>query len=280
MVAERPVPVNMWSPRSENREVPSSLVTLVWFPPHAVLEPHVHDRPTFAVILDGGFDLWLTGPAGRERRIACPVGTVLTQPAGEKHANYIAPEGAHGVVLQPNAASGGLPPRCLTMLDRVNHFRDGPIAIAARRVAREFGTPDELTPLTIEGLVLEILAGAARLEEEVGLRQGDLPKWLILATDLVHSRFRENLRIGEIAQAADVHAAHLAAVFRRVHRMPLGNYIRRLRVDWAAEQLATTDLPISAVAAKAGFADQAHLTRWFRRVTGATPAAYRRARRS
>lgn len=35
--------------------------------------------------------------------------------------------------------------------------------------------------------------------------------------------------------------------------------------------------PPAAVAAVVGFADQAHLTRWFRRTYGITPAAYQRA---
>jgi AraC family transcriptional regulator len=239
----------------------------------------VHDRATFAVILEGGFDLTLaTGGVG-DRTIACPAGTVLTQPAGERHANHIASEGAQGVVLQPDTATGALPARCLALLDRINHFRDGPIAAAARGLARELAAPDDVTPLAIEGLVLEILAEAARLDQRIGLRHRELQKWLIRATELVHTRFREHLRIDEIADAAGVHPAHLAAVFRRVHRMPLGSYVRRLRVDWAADRLIGTSMPISAIAAEAGFADQAHLTRWFRRVTGVTPAAYRLARR-
>ena len=279
MSALRPVPVNMWSSRSEHCEVPASQVTLVCFPPHAVLAPHTHDRPTLAIILDGSFDLRLGGPARRKRTLECPVGTILTQPAAERHANYIAASGARGVVLQPNTASDWLPSACAAMLDRVNHFRDGPIETAARHLAHEFMAPDALTPITIESLVLEILADAAGLERETGFRQGDLPRWLILATDLVHSRFRENLRIADIARAADIHPTHLAAVFRRVHRLPLGNYIRLLRVEWATGQLLATDAPISGIAASAGFADQAHLTRWFRRVTGTTPAAYRRERR-
>ena len=45
------------------------------------------------------------------------------------------------------------------------------------------------------------------------------------------------------------------------------------------DRLIGTSMPISAIAAEAGFADQAHLTRWFRRVMGVTPAAYRLARR-
>ncbi|MGH7699154.1 MAG: helix-turn-helix domain-containing protein [Gemmatimonadales bacterium] len=44
--------------------------------------------------------------------------------------------------------------------------------------------------------------------------------------------------------------------------------------------MVQTDERISAIAAEAGFADQAHLTRSFKRVTGSTPAAYRRSRAS
>lgn len=276
MLRESAVPVSQWSPRFRAREVPRCLVTHVWFPPGVVLAPHVHDRPTFAVILEGGFDLTLAMGIG-DRTLACPAGTVLTQPAGERHANHIAPDGARGVVLQFDTANDALPARCLALLDRINHFRDGPIAAAAWSLARELAAPDDVTPLAIEGLVLEILAEAARLDQRIGRPHGKLPTWLIRSTELVHARFREHLRIDEIAHAAGVHPAHLAAVFRRVHRMPLGSYVRRLRVDWAADRLIGTNNPISAIAAEAGFADQAHLTRLFRRVTGVTPAAYRRA---
>ncbi len=275
------VPVSKWSPRFQAREVPRCTVTHVWFPPGVTLETHEHDRSTFAVILAGGFDLALQSASVGSRTFACPAGTILTQPAGARHANHIASTGAQGVVLQPDTLAGALPERCRAMLDRISFFRDGPIAAAARSLARELAAPDDdLTALAIEGLVLEILAEAARLDLEIGIHQTQAPTWLTAATDLVHARFRENLRIDEIAGAAGVHAAHLAAVFRRVHRIPIGNYMRRLRVDWAADRLIGSDLPISVIAAEAGFADQAHLTRWFRRMMGATPAAYRRERRT
>ncbi|MGH9823856.1 MAG: helix-turn-helix domain-containing protein, partial [Blastocatellia bacterium] len=34
---------------------------------------------------------------------------------------------------------------------------------------------------------------------------------------------------------------------------------------------------LSTVAAETGFADQAHMCRWIRRITGATPGAWRRS---
>ncbi|HUF65431.1 MAG TPA: AraC family transcriptional regulator [Gemmatimonadaceae bacterium] len=276
-MSDYPVPVSMGSPRFATQSVRGCAVTFVWFPPGAVLEPHVHDRPTLAVILTGGFDLVFANPVFGRTRLECPSGTILTQPAGEKHTNLIGAAGAQGVVLEPDAAAGILPEQCLVPLDSVNHFRDGPIACAARRVALEMAAPDDLTPLAVEGLVLDMLAHAGRLHED-GFAFKEPPAWLRVATETVHERFRESLRIEEIAGVAGVHPAHFACVFRRAHRMPLADYMRRLRVDWAAEQLIVTRRPISWIAAEAGFADQAHLTRWFGRMMGATPAAYRQTR--
>lgn len=270
----------MGSPRFETHEARSALVTHVWFPPGTVLEPHVHDRSTFAVILSGGFDLAFTNPSIRRSRFACPSGTVLTQPAGEKHVNYICDRGAGGVVVQPHAAADALPKRCVRLLDRVTAFRDGPIADAARTLAREMEFADDMTPLVVESLVLEMLARAARLDAHLGLDTARPPAWLLRAVEFAHEHFRRSVRIGDVADAAGVHPAHLAAVFRRVHHVPLGVYLRRLRVDWAAEQLLRTDMPVAVIAAEAGFADQAHLTRAFKRVTGSTPAAYRKSRRT
>jgi AraC family transcriptional regulator len=55
----------------------------------------------------------------------------------------------------------------------------------------------------------------------------------------------------------------------------VGEYLRRLRLDWAASQLAATETPLALLAAEAGFADQSHFTRAFKRHAGLTPARYR-----
>jgi AraC family transcriptional regulator len=44
----------------------------------------------------------------------------------------------------------------------------------------------------------------------------------------------------------------------------------------AAAQIAQTDVPIARIAVDAGFADQSHFTRMFKRYVGTTPARYRR----
>ena len=54
---------------------------------------------------------------------------------------------------------------------------------------------------------------------------------------------------------------------------------RGLRVDWAANRLATTDEPIAQIADRAGFNDQSHLTRSMRARLGATPLEWRQSAR-
>jgi AraC family transcriptional regulator len=68
----------------------------------------------------------------------------------------------------------------------------------------------------------------------------------------------------------------LAREFRACHGMSVGEYGRRVRLSWAATELVSGDRSLAEVAAEAGFADQSHFTRLFKRHVGTTPARYRR----
>jgi AraC family transcriptional regulator len=72
-----------------------------------------------------------------------------------------------------------------------------------------------------------------------------------------------------------VHPCHLAHTFRSHYGESIGSYIRKLRITWAIGQLGGEEQSISQIAANAGFCDQAHFTREFRKQVGVTPAAYR-----
>lgn len=272
------VPVTMGSPRSLTADLERFSCTHAWFPPHAALQPHIHDRATFGVILGGSFDLTFTNGAMRRRAFECLAGTVFTEPAGETHGNRIAGKGASVLVIQidPDSIHPTLEPLRRCLLDRVNHFRSERIALRARRLARELSQSDPLRDLAAESLALEMLADAAR-QDLRWKRSGAWPDWLDRAVDYVRANFREPLRIADVAEVAGVHPSHLASVFSKTHQVNLGTFIRRLRLEWAADQLADSRDPISMIAHSAGFSDQSHLTRAFKAVYGRTPAAFRRA---
>ncbi len=146
------------------------------------------------------------------------------------------------------------------------------------RLYEEFRQPDELSPLAIEGLMLELLAECSRQASRTRDRQP--PRWLLTVGELVRARFCEPLTLGTVAEAVGVHPAHLARVFRRFHGCTLGDHVRRLRVEFARRRLATSDAPLADIAMAAGFSDQSHFSNTFRRHTGLSPAAFRRSARA
>jgi AraC family transcriptional regulator len=134
---------------------------------------------------------------------------------------------------------------------------------------------DELSPLAIEGLTLELLAESSRQASRTQDRQP--PRWLLRVSDLVQARFHEPLTLGAIAESVGVHPAHLARVFRRFYGCTLGDYVRKLRVEFACHRLTTSDTPLADIALAAGFSDQSHFSNTFKRHTGMPPAVFRKS---
>lgn len=272
----RNVPISMGSPRFTTMEAGPFLLTRALFSAHDVLSPHIHGRATFAVMLRGSFDVNFLNPAVKRRELDCPAGTILTEPACETHLNHIGSKGAEVMVIQVDLSSPDefIEPFRPLLDEEINHFRHSAISLNARRLARELSQPDHLSELSAEALALDMLVLAARLKATDSTCR---PAWLPRAVDYIRAHFREGLKIAEVAQATGVHPSHLATVFREHHGIPIGEFARRLRLEWAADRLEHTEESISSIAYAAGFSDQTHLTRAFKQYTGATPGAFRRS---
>jgi AraC family transcriptional regulator len=273
-MGRRNVPVTMGSPSFRTLATSGCTVTDAWFPPGTVLEPHTHDRTIFAVMLDGSFD-----SAIAHRRLECTPATVWTEPREERHANYIGRAGAHVLVVQPDPARVDLFASFATLTDEVRLLRHAGIAADARRVFAEMDVDDSLTPLAIDSLVLTMMTAATRSGCKTGYRRA-LPPWLARAQAMLHAGFREGVHLAEVATAVGVQPSHLAHSFRRHFRTTVGAYVRSLRLDWALEQVARSEMSLAEVAVAAGYSDQSHLTRECSRMRGVSPGEYRRQRRS
>jgi AraC family transcriptional regulator len=101
------------------------------------------------------------------------------------------------------------------------------------------------------------------------------PRWLRQAKDMLHDQFSENLTLEAIAEAVRVHPVYLARAWRKYFHCTVGQYLRQLRIESACREIALSDTPLAEVAAAAGFYDQSHFSRTFKRITGLTPAEYR-----
>ena len=264
-----PTPVSLGSPRFHSVECGAFLLTDAHFPPNEVLHKHFHDRAVVGVTLRGDWDSVLGGT-----RLANTPGILHVEPAGDSHVNHFSGTGARVVLLQPNDKYEAMLRPFRAMLSTALQVKVGTNGIRiAERLQRELFDGDDLSPLAIEGLATELLVFASRAARA---RPASAPAWLLRTVERLHERFLDRPSLSELSEAAGVTPAHFCREFRRIYGVGVAEYVRRLRLDWAAQCLRREHDAVAAIAAAAGFSDQSHFTRRFRRHFGVTPAAFRR----
>lgn len=235
-----------------------------------VVPVHAHASPFFCVPLRGSF----VEQVDRSHRVLRPRAAFF-HPPGHDHA-----ETFETAARLFNIQLGDAWLRQLTAYDTV--LPDHHVALPDGRLPRlGLELHDEYRAggdrLIVEGLLLAMIGEVARFRGSA--RERVQPLWLRAVVACINESFPAVPSIAHLTRIAGVHPAHLARTFRNVHGCTIGEYARGLRITRARELLSGTDLSLSRIAHRCGFADQSHFGRVFRRVVGVTPAAYRRGSR-
>jgi AraC-like DNA-binding protein len=123
----------------------------------------------------------------------------------------------------------------------------------------------------------------AQMRFEGAERQGPSQALLAWQMRLVESYIEEHIDqqilVSNLSGLVDLSEAHFSRAFRLAYGVPPHAYIVRRRVELAAQLMLASRDPLTDIALKCGFHDQAHLSKQFRQVTGETPGAWRRLRR-
>ncbi len=236
------------------------------YSPGLRLPRHSHERACFIFVVTGTF----TETYGTRTR-DCGPSLLIYRPIGEVHSDHFRDRGARCLNIEINSGWHDHARQFSAVLDDSAEFHHGPPHELALKIYREFQQRDAMSPLAIGGLALELMAEMAR----ASVRDSTSSRWLEQAKEIVHARYSESLSVSEIATAVGVHPAHLSRTFRRTYGCTIGEYQRRLRVDYSCQQLITSDLPLVDIAHAAGFYDQGHFSRTFKRHTRLSPARYR-----
>lgn len=96
-----------------------------------------------------------------------------------------------------------------------------------------------------------------------------------LVMEFIDANLDANISLAEMAGLLGLSVYHFSRKFRREFGCPPYAYVIQQRLEHAKRQLRRGKLPLKAVAASSGFADQSHMTRLFRRMLNVTPAEYR-----
>jgi len=180
-------------------------------------------------------------------------------------------------VVTAIAAELGWPPGTPSFPQTVVYDQRSARLLLAAHVAAERGDRLASSSLLHTGLAGLLRSHARRPPEPPAAAVRRAPRAVAGTRDLLAVRLTDPPSLDDLARAARMSPFALLRAFRAETGLPPHAYLNQLRVR-LARQLLDDGLAPAVVAAEAGFADQAHLTRHFKRVVGVPPGAYQRER--
>lgn len=243
-------------------------VTYTRHSPDQVVAAHAHERAAITAVLRGGFV-----EVVEDRAFDCSAGSVLFKRAGATHENRYQRTGARSLIVE-------IPESTLEVLWQGYRSREpDPAAVVSGASWAQALSFHRLLLGDETGLGAEELLAAivTRGLEEATSPATSPPPWLRRVRDSLEAwPIDRTPSLAELAREADVHPVYLARAFRGHFGTSVGEYLQRRRVDQAVAGLLEHEEPLSSMAVRLGYYDQAHFTRWFRRYCGATPGRFRR----
>ena len=227
----------------------------------AAVPVHAHDWPLLSLFVIGGYANHTELGA---RHIAGP--SAILYAAGAAHRNEAGADGFEQIEIEFDPAwLGGC------------QLPDKPVVQLLGGLAG--AEAHALAMLCSRELDESALRRALRNFLEVAARASDIgrPAWL----DGVTRRLKDDptRKISDLARDAGLHPSWFGTAYRKASGEGLLDAAARFRVEHATRLLRETDLTFSSIAADAGFCDQSHMIRSFRRVLGRLPSAVREDRK-
>ncbi|MFC4601216.1 helix-turn-helix domain-containing protein [Cohnella hongkongensis] len=102
------------------------------------------------------------------------------------------------------------------------------------------------------------------------------PQWMKDVLHYIAAHPGADLSLAALAKHASVTGAHFSRVFKQITGMNLTDYVNAKRIVLAKERLLVSDDNVSLIAERCGFESLPHFHRVFKKLTGTTPANYRR----
>jgi AraC-like DNA-binding protein len=189
---------------------------------------------------------------------------------------YIPDAAVTDVLGDRNGRRAGLP----LFAEPVLHDRAA--ADALRRLSAAVAGGQRLAVDEMRDAAIRALVRCTPLRTGTDMDAGTLPELarrdpgVLRVRDLLREEYAREIGSDELAALAGRSRFALYRAFVTDYGMSPGDYQRQLRLRAARALLAQGQSPALA-AVEAGFTDQAHLTRWFGRCYGVTPARYRAA---
>lgn len=219
---------------------------------------HAHDWPLLSLFVIGSYS---NQTEFGEQFIAGP--SAVFYAAGAAHRNTAGPDGFEQIEIEfdPAWLRSNLPNH------PVMRWAGGRVGAEAHAIATTLCSHD----ISEASLCAALRAFLGQTSFDCTVPR---PSWL----DHVSSLLREDpaRKISELARMVGLHPSWLGAAYRHVAGEGLMDTAARHRVEHATRSLRETNASFAEIAIEAGFCDQSHMIRTFRRILGRLPSAVRK----
>lgn len=153
------------------------------------------------------------------------------------------------------------------------------MAMLIHRLERECHTDDPFSADARTQLLSLLMYSIAR-----SMKTGKTPpradsRQLEVSMRYLFRHFREDVSLAQIAEQSGYTPNYFSHLFHESCGIRFMDFLTRLRLNYARSALLTTSLPVSQIAQSSGFSSDSNFFRAFRKETGLSPEAYRKAKR-
>ena len=110
-------------------------------------------------------------------------------------------------------------------------------------------------------------------------RSGLPPRVFRRVREYILAHLEQDISNSALAEFAGLSTWYFVRAFKRTAGVSPHRFVLQSRVERVKHLLVETELPLAQIAIAAGFGDQSHCTRWFRKLVGMTPSRFRWLRR-
>ncbi len=154
-------------------------------------------------------------------------------------------------------------------------FSNDKIEQIAALLAEECLSNSPLHDLYGEGLIGALVAELFRVEARERSSASKLSPWrLRRVTDFIEDNYARVIRLQELSALAGLSETYFCSAFKASTGVSPHTWQMQRRIVRAQSLLLQSHTPLPHIAAVVGFADQAHFTRVFKKLTDTTPAAW------
>ena len=141
----------------------------------------------------------------------------------------------------------------------------------------------EKTPFYAYEVLVSLCALWLELCRVVTLPQAENPKNVVeermsIFLRYIEQHFAQSLSLDALAKSAHVSKSECLRCFKAALQTAPYQYLMEYRLSKAAELLLDSDAPVGEIASRVGFSQASHFGKYFRKKTGISPSAYRKAR--